>query len=214
MQSTFAYMYRGGVERPRNFFSHQFSFHRRENACRIRLVSRLFYAHSGFSSRAFALLPIFVAQNSRNFNDFFCFARSAFWSQGFALLTSFVCSHCSHFCPRCGQKAQNSRMFGAKNFSPTFCGKEFCPQNPSKRKNNGKNVRKILFRRFGGRNLARQILCRSFAGTNLLQRIRPRKKIMAKMCASAFPAVLGEGICRTFGFDRLNQQGFVISIKK
>lgn len=180
MQSTFAYMYRGGVERPRNFFSHQFLLHRRENACRIRLGSRLFYAHSGFSSRAFALLPIFVAQNSRNFNDFFCFAR----------------------------------LFGAKNFSPTFCGKEFCPQNSSKRKNNGKNVRKILFRRFGGRNLARQILCRSFAGTNLLQQIHPRKKIMAKMCAKSFPAVLGEGICRTFGFDRLNQQSFVITIKK
>lgn len=101
-----------------------------------------------------------------------------------------------------------------KKFFADILREGICPQNSSKRKNNGKNARKILFRRFGGRNLARQILCRSFAGTNLLQRIHPRKKIMAKMCAKSFPAVLGEGICRTFDFDRLNQQGFVITIKK
>ena len=191
MQSTFAYMYWGGVGRPRNFFSHQFLLHRRENACRIRLVSRLFYAHSGFSSRAFALLPIFVAQNSRNFNDFFCFARAAFWSQGFALLTSFVCSHCSHFCPRCGQKAQNSRMFGAKNFSPTFCGKEFCPQNSSKRKNNGKNCAQDSFPPFRGKEFGATNSLPKFCGNEFVAADSSSQKNNGKNVRKCLPRSFG-----------------------
>ena len=49
----------GGVEKPRNFFSRRISLHRRKKACRIRLASRLFYAHLGFCKE--------VATNFLNF---------------------------------------------------------------------------------------------------------------------------------------------------
>ena len=41
-----------GGEQPRNFFPRRISLHRREKACRIRLASRLFYAHLGFCKEA------------------------------------------------------------------------------------------------------------------------------------------------------------------
>lgn len=66
IQNTFAYMYMGGVAQPRNFLSFQFPLHRREKACRVRLASRLFYAHSNFSQA--------------NFEDFFCFAHARFFA--------------------------------------------------------------------------------------------------------------------------------------
>ena len=122
-----------------DFSSRQFPLHRREKACRARLASRLFYAHSDIPQT--------------NFEEFFLsFARPTF----------------------CGKE------FGATNSFPQFCGKEFCPQDSSKRKNNGKNARKMPSRRFAGKNFVRKI--------------RPNEKIMARMRARCLPDILRQGI--------------------
>ena len=136
-----------------DFSSRQFPLHRREKACRTRLASRLFYAHSDIPQT--------------NFEEFFLsFARPTF----------------------CGKE------FGATNSLPQFCGMEFCPQDSSKRKNNGKNARKMPSRHFAARNLAQQIRSRRFAGRNFVRKIRPNEKIMARMRARCLPDILRQGI--------------------
>ena len=50
----------------------------------------------------------------------------------------------------------------AQDSFPTICGKEFCAEDTSKRKNIGENARKIRSRHFATRNLTDKIICRRF----------------------------------------------------
>lgn len=121
----------GGGERLRNFFSRQFPIHRREKACRVRLASRLFYAHS-----------VFLQSGFEEFFFLFC-ARSAFCGNEFGAPNFF-----SKFC---GKEfgAQNSfkRKNNGKN-SQKICFRLFV----------GKNlVQKILSRHFARTNFVHKI---------------------------------------------------------